>query len=373
MDAWLPLKGRPIDLPQIIGGFLLLPLLVALRGFIGYLSSYCMAWVSERTIRDLRMNVLGKLNSLSMDYFNRATTGEILMRVNGDTTALYRCLSLGFSDLVKEPFTLIGLLVALFLVNWKLTLMAIIFTPLAVIPTRILGKKIRHLLTHGITTGMMQDSLLVEVYSNIRVVKAFCLEKLQMERFRKIYDNLLHIGMKSVQARELVNPLVETISMLGLGVVIVFIFYSGIAVDDLVGFLTGAVMMYTPIKKLGALHVYFQQASVGANRLMDIFRMEPKVKEKPDAVRLDGFSKSLQFRNLFFGYSGKPVLKNFNTAVPRGMKLGIAGESGSGKSTLVNLLFRFYDPTAGRINFDYHYMSVVSIYELRQHMALVSQ
>ena len=224
LDPWLPLLGRTPDWKQILGGLLLIPILVAFRGYIGYLSSYCMAWVSERVVRDLRIDLLDKLNTLSMDYWNRSTIGEVMARVNGDTGALYRCLSLGFSDLIKEPITVLGLLISLFVVSWKLTLLAVFFTPIAVVPIRILGKKARKAVTSTISVGSSQDSLLVEVYSNIRVVKAYCLEKFQMTRFHAIYNQLVRIGMKGVQARELVNPTVEVISTLGLGVVIIFIF-----------------------------------------------------------------------------------------------------------------------------------------------------
>lgn len=374
VDPWLPLSGRPIDTRQLIGGLLFLPILVAFRGYIGYLSSYCMSWVSERVIRDLRLNLLEKLNTLSMDFFNRATIGELLMRVNGDTGALYRCLSLGFSDLIKEPVSIISILIMLFTLNWKLTLLALIFTPLTLVPIRVLGKKVRAAITSGLTQGMMQDSLLVEVYSSIRVVKAFCLEKMQMQRFTNIYQRLLRIGMKSTQARELVNPTVETISMLGLGVVIIYIFAFGVTAPQLVGFLMGVTMMFQPIKKLGNLHVYFQQASVGASRLVEIFNEKPTVIEKPDAMPLPEFKDSLTFENVRFCYRGNTaVLRNFNFTIRRGMKLGIAGESGSGKSTLVNLVFRFYDPTKGRILIDGHDLRDLRVADLRQHMALVSQ
>ena len=374
LDPWLPLRGRHPDWKQILGGMLLIPILVAFRGYIGYLSSYCMAWVSERVVRDLRIDLLEKLNSLSMDYWNRSTIGEVMARVNGDTGALYRCLSLGFSDLIKEPITVIGLLVSLFIVSWKLTLLAVVFTPIAVVPIRILGKKARKAVTSTISVGSSQDSLLVEVYSNIRVVKAFCLEQLQMRRFHAIYNQLVRIGMKGVQARELVNPTVELISTLGLGVVIIFIFYTGITVPKLVGFLTGVTLLFTPLKKLGGLHVYFQQASVGANRLISFFKEQPSVKEKVDAVQLQAFTRELRFENVSFSYKPKiPVLREFNLVLPRGVKLGIAGESGSGKSTLVNLLLRFYDPTQGRILIDGVEMRDVAVPDLRRLMALVSQ
>src|SRR5687768_11863873 len=107
IDPWLPKAGRPIDGNQIAGVLLLLPFLFALRGFVGYFSSYFMGWVSERVINDLRVDVLIKLNSLSLDFFNRSTMGDLLTRINSDTASLQRTLNLGFSDLIKEPITIL--------------------------------------------------------------------------------------------------------------------------------------------------------------------------------------------------------------------------------------------------------------------------
>ncbi|MGV3771944.1 MAG: ABC transporter ATP-binding protein [Verrucomicrobiales bacterium] len=373
IDPFLPKKGRPLDLLQILGGLMVLPILGFFRGYVGYLSSYCMNWVSERVIKDMRLDVLLKLNSLSIDFFNRSTMGELLARVNGDTTALYRCLSLGFSDLVKEPVTIISLLIALLWLDPQLTVLALIFTPLTVIPIRILGKKAKKAVQSSLTMGMSQDSLLVEVYSSIRIVKAFGLENWQVERFRKIYEKLVHIGMKNVQAKELINPIIEVISMFGLGVVIVAVFYLQKDIPDLIGFLMSVILLYTPIKKLGGLHIYFQQASIGSQRLIQIFKEQPSVKERPDAVPIAGFNKEISFENVSFSYGDKTVLKDVNLVVPRGMKLGIAGPSGSGKSTLINLVLRFYDPVEGSVKIDGIDFRDVSLKELRSQMALVSQ
>lgn len=391
IDPWLPkmeivkttptseagsdykVHARKLDWKQIMGGMLLLPILVFIRGFVGYLNSYCMSWVSERVIKDLRLDLLIKLNSLSMDFFNRSTVGDVLGRVNGDTTALYRCMSLGFSDLVKEPITIISVGIALLLTDWKLALLSVMFVPFIIIPIRVLSRKAKKAFSSGITAGVSQDSLLVEVYTSIRIVKAFCLESFQIERFRSIYQQLVHIGMKGVQSKELINPIIETISVMGLGVVVIFIFFTERTIPNMVGFLTGIIMLYTPIKKLGGIPVYFQQANVGAERLINIFNEKPSVHEKPDPTPLKNFCRELAFENLTFSYGDKPVLRDFNLTLPRGFRLGIAGESGSGKSTLVNLIFRFYDPTKGSIKIDGHDLRDVSLFDLRHQMALVSQ
>src|SRR5690349_12670524 len=122
LDTWLPKYGRPLDWHQILGGMLFLPLLVAVRSSTNYASSYCIGWASERMINDMRLDVLEKLSTLSLDFFNRSTTGDLLTRINGDTASLLRCLRLGAADLVKESITLVGIFGTLLYMNWKLTL-----------------------------------------------------------------------------------------------------------------------------------------------------------------------------------------------------------------------------------------------------------
>ncbi len=372
-DPLLPRQGRPLDALQIAGGMLLLPLLVFVRGSVGYLNSYCMSWVSERVIKDLRLDLLLKLNSLSMDFFNRTTVGELLGRINGDTSALYRCMSLGFSDLVKEPITVLSVGIGLLFIDWQLTLLSVMFVPFIIIPIRVLSRKTRKAVHSSVQVGVSQDSLVVEVYTSMRIVKAFCLETFQMERFRAIYQRLVHIGMKSVQAKELINPIIEVISVLGLGVVVIFIFYTHRTIPNMVGFLTGIVLLYTPIKKLGGIPVYLQQAAIGAERLISIFNQQPTVREKAGAVRLKTFSHELTFEHVTFAYHARPVLMDFNLRIPRGFRLGVAGESGSGKSTLLNLIFRFHDPTDGTIRVDGHDLRDIRVGDLRNLLALVSQ
>jgi subfamily B ATP-binding cassette protein MsbA len=372
-DPWLPLRGRPLDARQVAGGLLLLPFLIFFRGATSYLSNYCMNWVSERVIMDLRLDLITKLNSFSLDFFNRATMGDILGRVNADTTALYQCMSLGFSDLIKEPITIISVGLALFLVDWELTLLAIMFVPFVIIPIRVLGHKSRQAVSSGYKEGVSQDSLLVEVFTSIRVVKAFSLESFQLARFRAIYQRLVHMGMKSVQSRELINPIIEVISVLGLGAVIIFVSATSRNIPNMVGFLTGFALLYAPIKTLGRLPVFFTQAALGSERLIKIFREKPSVVEKPQPVRLNTFSRDLVFENVTFAYGTRPVLRDFNLTIPRGLRLGVAGENGSGKSTLINLIFRFYDPASGCIKFDGHDLRDVAVNDLRGQIALVSQ
>src|SRR5439155_14419740 len=167
--------------------------------------------------------------------------------------------------------------------------------------------------------------------------------------------------------------IIETVSMIGFSLLIVYVAYQHRNIGDMVGFLTGLVFFYTPVKKLAGLHVLFEQTSVGVGRLMHILAEQPSVRESPQAKPLSRFTSAIEFQGLSFSYGKQPVLRDIDLKIPRGMKLGVAGESGSGKSTLVNLLFRFYDPTGGAIRIDGVDLREMSVRDLRQLMALVSQ
>lgn len=373
IDPWLPKAGRQVDWRQVLGGFLLLPVLVAIRSFLGYFSSYCMNWVSERMMNDLRYDVLAKLYQLSLDFFNRSTMGDLLTRINNDTSVLHKTMTNGLSDIVKEPFSILASLIYLLVLDWKLTVVAVIFLPLCIIPLVVLGKKVRRATKASLSANISQSSLLVEAITSIRVVKAFGLEADSLKRFRDYCKQIIHHDMKSVQARELVNPLVEIISMLGLGLLIIYIFVSGIQFHELVAFLMAVVLMFTPIKKLASVHVLFQQATVGIERLQNLMAEQPSVKEFAEGKKLTEFKKEIRFEKVSFAYKDKTVIHDLDLIVPCGTKLGIVGVTGSGKSTLVNLLFRFYDPTSGAVKVDGHDLRELSTLDLRQHMALVSQ
>ncbi|MGZ8901265.1 MAG: ABC transporter ATP-binding protein, partial [Limisphaerales bacterium] len=373
VDPWLPKDKRPLDTRQVLGLLFFFPLLFAFRGYIGYLSSYCMGWVSERVISDLRQDVFRKLSTLSLDFYNRATMGDLITHVHGDTQALQKSLNLGVSDLVKEPVTIIFTLGYLLWMDWRLTLFVAVFMPICVVPIAVLGRKVRRASKGNVKTGVLQQSLLVEFLSSIRLIKAYKLEEQATGRFAQHARQLVHHGMKQIQAKELINPAIETIGAIGLGILLVYIIYTGKTGSELAVFVGAVALVYTPIKKVAGLHVYYQQASVGVERLIKIFGEQPTVKEPENPKRLKPFAREIRFENVTFAYNDRPVLRNFSLAIPFGMKLGVVGESGSGKSTLVNLLFRFYDPQAGRILIDGQDIRDLTTTDLRSQMALVSQ
>jgi subfamily B ATP-binding cassette protein MsbA len=372
-DVWLPQLHATLDWRQVAGVFLLLPLMAAIRGLLSYLSSYCISWVGESVSNDLRIAVMRQLNRLSLDYFDRSKMGDMLTRVQGDTQAIQNGLDRGVSDGVKEPFTILGVLAFLLYTDWRLTLVVFVVIPLCVVPVRVLGRKVRRANEGTIGRTVSQSSLLVESLNAIRIVKAFNLEDTQLARFIAHSTGLRQMNMKRVQARQMVNPLMEVILMVGLAAFVIYIAHGYADLRIIPGFLGGVILFQNSFKKLAVIHVVYKEASVAMGRLSEVLHLEPTVKEAAAPVPLPPFRDALVLRDLRFGYGDQEIVRGLNLTIPRGTRLGIAGESGSGKSTLLNLLLRFYDPTGGAILFDGVDLREVRTADLRSQVALVSQ
>ncbi len=372
-EKWLPRAGEPVSLYQSYGIVLFLTLLVAFRSISDYLASYCMGWVSERVIRNLRLDIMEKLGTLSLDFFTRSTTGDLMTRINVDSQTLLRSFRQGGSDLIKESFSIITILVWLLCLDWRLTLWTMILVPVCMFPLIVLGKKARRAAKAGRKAFISQSSQLIELLSGIRIIKAFNLEREEIARFRKNSNLIVRAGMKGVQAKELLNPIIEIVGILGFGILLLFFFKTGRTGTDLAGFLTGILLFFLSVKKLAGIHILFEQANVSVVRLMQILAEQPKVVDTTNPKPISQFRSEIVFDHVGFAYVEREVLRDFNFTIPRGFKLGLAGESGSGKTTLVNLLFRFYDPTGGSIRIDGLNLRDISFHDLRQQMALVSQ
>jgi ATP-binding cassette, subfamily B, bacterial MsbA len=373
VDAWLPLKGRQLDWKQCVGGLLLLPVVAAIRGFLGYGSSYLLAWSGQRITNDVKLDAFRKITSLSLDFFHRTTTSELISRIESDSAGLNTFLRLGLSDLIKEPVTIASLLYVMLKIDWRFTIISLVFLPACVFPARILSRKLKALGRQDFVSTVGQGNITMESFQNIRITKAYGLENAHAEIFRKVSAVSSRVQLKSVQGREMLNPVVQTLSALGVGAVLLYAIWSGSTFDKISTFLVALIAFYTPFKKLNGIGVYLTQLGLSLERLMALFKYEPSVKEDPNPVALAAFTGSIEFQNVGFSYGDGPVLRDVTFSVPHGHRLGLAGESGSGKSSLLNLLFRFYDATEGVILVDGVPIQRYRMADLRAQLALVSQ
>jgi subfamily B ATP-binding cassette protein MsbA len=381
MDPWLPRKEiigstiqfRRLDWKQCLGCILLLPVIAALRGFLGYGGSYLLAWSGQRITNDVKLDAFRKVSSLSLDFFHKTTTGELIARIENDSVGLNTFLRLGLSDLIKEPMTIFSLLIGLLAIDWKFTIIALVFLPICIIPSRKLSRRLKNLARQDFNMTVGQGNITMESFVNIRITKAYSLEDTHAEIFRKIGKVSARYLMKNVQGREMLNPIIQTLCALGIGAVLLYAVWTGSTFDKISTFLIALILFYSPFKKLNGIGLYLTQLGLSLERLMALFKMQPTVKEDPNPVPLPAFRQSIEFRSVGFSYGDGPVLRNINFNIPHGRRIGLAGESGSGKSSLLNLLFRFYDATEGRILVDGVPIQRYRMSDLRAQLALVSQ
>ena len=372
-DKLLPRMGQPVTLLQMLGGFFLLPLVMGSRAMASYFSTYCLTWVSARVIRDMQVAALRKAQELSMAFFQRMTVSDIHARITQDTNAIYTAMTNGFIDTIREPFTILSILISMLVIDWKLTLIASFMLPLVLVPVISSGKRLRMLTKKFTSLSVTQSGSLLEALAAIRIVKAYAMEALQLKSFRDQASIGVEMSVKTAQTRNLLNPLIEVLSMLGVGFLLVFVFSTNAKPGNLVAFLTALLLAPLSIKRIANLHLTLQMTSVSTQRLEELFSEKPTVVEPARPRPLAKFTQGMRIEGVTFSYGHTDVLHEITFDIPKGKKIGLAGESGSGKSTLINLLMRFYDPTEGKILLDGHDLKEYATKDLLAQMALVSQ
>ena len=372
-DEWLPRIDQPATWRQLLGGFFLLPLVMGSRAMASYFSTYCLTWVSARVIRDMQMAALRKVQDLSVAYFQKFPVSDVYSRITGDTASIYFAMTNGFVDTLREPFALLAILTSMLIIDWKLTLIAVGMLPLVLIPVIKSGRRLRQLTERFTQLSVTQTGSLLEALSAVRIVKAYSMEGQQLRAFKEQADRGVVMNVKTAQTRNLLNPMIEIFSMLGVGFLLVFVFTTSAKPGNLVAFLTALLLTPISIKRVANLHLTLQLASVSIRRLEELFAEKPTVLEPIHPRPLRGFREGIRIENVSFSYGHQEVLQSITLEIPKGKKIGLAGESGSGKSTLINLIMRFYDPTRGKLLFDGHDLRDYATKDLLQQLALVSQ
>jgi subfamily B ATP-binding cassette protein MsbA len=372
-DEWLPRMGQNVTWRQMLGGFSLLPLVMGLRAMASYFSTYCLTWVSARVIRDMQVAALRKAQDLSLAFFQKMPVADIYSRITTDTRVIYDSMTNGFIDTIREPFAVFSILLSMLIIDWKLTLISVCMLPLVLVPVISSGRRLKMLTQRFTGLSVTQSGGLLEALAAVRIVKAYGMESLQLRSFREQANVGVEMSVKTAQTRNLLNPLIEILAMLGVGFLLVFVFSTNAKPGNLVAFLSALLLAPLSIKRIANLHLTLQASSVSVQRLGDLFAEKPTVLEPSSPRPLSGFQNSIRLENVTFSYGHTNVLHDITLEIPKGKKIGLAGESGSGKSTLINLLMRFYDPTRGRVLFDGHDLKDYATRDLLRQMGLVSQ
>jgi subfamily B ATP-binding cassette protein MsbA len=336
-----------------------------------------MSLIGQRVIADLRYRLYEQMQRQSLTFFTRNSTGVLMSRITNDVHSIQGAVSDAVTNLIKEPFTLIFLVGVIFYRDWQLAIIAMLVFPLTIYPIAKFGKKIRKVATRNQETMGDLNTLLQETISGARIVKAFCMETHENQRFAKVNEKLMRLAQKTVSISAMSSPFMEFLGGLGIAAVVLYGGYRVIQGHSTPGtffsFLTAVIMLYQPIKHLTNINNTIQKGIAGAQRVFEIIDLEPDIVDRIDAFELDKIKDKIELRNVSFAYDETPILRNINLDISAGEVVAFVGMSGGGKTTLVNLIPRFYDVTSGQILIDGHDIREVTLLSLRRQIGIVTQ
>jgi len=357
---------------------ILLIIVFIVKGVFRFLQNYEMNYCGLKVLERLRNELHSRIISLPVNFFDDNQTGMLMSRILNDVTLIRSSLP-SIVMLTRQILTMLGLLCVVFYRDPYLASIAILVLPLAIYPFIYFGKKLRKLGRKN--QGKISDiaSFLQEIFSGIKVVKAFATEKKEQEKFHQENSRLVKIAIKEIKYNELSSPVMELIGALGAGIVV---WYGGTLVIEgkstpgtFFSFMTALIMLYDPIKKLNSANLNIQKALAGAERVFQVLDSKELQIEQSGQITLKPPFQELILKNVTFTYNGcsAPAVDNVSLKIKQGEKVAIVGPSGSGKTTLVHLLPRFYCHQQGEIILNGHPIENYTLSSLRLFMGIVSQ
>ncbi len=349
-----------------------------IKGIFYFLYSYLLEKVGQNVIRDLRNAVYAHLNSMPLSFFHKTPTGELISRIINDVSMLQSAVSHSLIQLLRDFFSVIGLLAVIFFMDWRLALASLIFLPMATVPIVVFAKKFRRISTSYQTRVGEATSHLHETIAGVRIVKAFCMEEFEKQRFARKMQEIMDILMSETKYRCLAHPLVELLGGIGMAGIIWFggreVLQGHSTPGAFMAFLTALIMLYEPVKGVSRINSTIQQGIAAATRIFALLDIRPDIREAADAIEMPLFHRNIVLADVSFSYeSNSPVIKHLNLQVNRGEVLAVVGPSGSGKTTLANLIPRFYEINQGSLCIDGVDIRRFTLPSLRRQLALVTQ
>jgi subfamily B ATP-binding cassette protein MsbA len=349
------------------------------KGLARYGQSYLMASVGERVIARLRRDLYAHLQQMSLSFFTRRHTAELMSRVVTDVNRLARLSSTVLVMTIRQSVMVVALTTVMFVRDWRLAVIALVVFPFVGVAVRSIGRRLYRINKRSQEKIAELNVLLHEVFSGTKIVKAFGREAHEVERFDRVNRGLLSLALKDHRTDEITDPLMEILAAVG---IMGALWYGGQQVingtmtpGDFFSFTAAVALLYGPVRQLSRIVNTVQQSTSSVERVFEILDQPPAIADRPGAVTLDAFRDRIAFEQASFRHadSDELTLREISLTVGRGEVVAFVGMSGAGKSTLMDLLPRFHDVSAGRITIDGHDLRDVSQASLRALIGIVTQ
>src|SRR5262249_11373490 len=373
---YLPKSGG-IDLRVV--AVLLIGLTLA-KGVAEYFSSYFMSHIGQSVIADVRSSLYNHIIRQAAPFFFRHPTNELTAHLMSDAALVERAVSDTLRDLLRESVSLVVYLALLFTFNWRLASALLLLGPPVAYLVINFNRRLRHYINSRQQSGAEMLDVAQEAISSQRVVKAFGMEDYESRRFRDVARKQMRDQMRAMRIYFLSPIALETVGIVAVAALLICahgaITAEHMTLGQFAAFLVAMFKAYDPIRRLSRLQHDLQQGLTSAARIFKVMDEDVEMRDKPGAIKIDRFSRQIEFRDVSFSYGSGfdlPALENVSFKVRAGEMVAVVGQSGAGKSTLTNLIPRFYDPGAVAVLIDGHDLRDLSVASLRKQIAVVTQ
>lgn len=363
--------GILVWMPLVIIG------LILIRGVSGYLSSYCISWVSGKVVMALRCRLFSHMMGMPVAFFDQQSTGTLLSRISYDCEQVASSSSGSLVTVVREGASILGLFVMMFYYSWQLSLILLVLAPIVSLAIRIVSRRFRRISKNMQNTMGQVTSHAEQMLKGHKEVLMFGGQQVESDRFGQVSNNMRRQGMKMVSATSLSDPIIQLLASSALAFVLYAASFPSVMATLTAGSISAVfsamLMLMRPLKSLTNVNAQFQRGMAACQTLFAILDME---QEKDEGTRVvKRATGNIEFRDVTFTYpvAETPALQQINLTIPAGKTVALVGRSGSGKSTLASLLTRFYDIDSGEILLDGHDLRDYTLASLREQVALVSQ
>ncbi len=371
--------GDNPDLKQYFLVGLGLMIVFAIKGLFFFGHNYSVGHLVQSLIVKLRQQLFDHLVNLSLTFFTRSKTGDLISRFTNDLHVFQNMLQVGVTGPFRDIPQFFLLLSIMFVRSWQLAFVTMILIPVAVFFIQIFGQRNKIVVSQRQISFGGLSSLLVETISGVRVVKAFGMEKYESKRFKAANDDLYDNHMRSVMIDSYSYPIIEIIGAAAGATIVAYggylIINDQITPGDFTSFVISFFMLNEPVKKLNGFNLKLQEGFAAVRRIFDILDVEDEIVNSPNAKKITHFKQEINFNIKAFHYpdQDKPAVRDFKLRVQKGEAVALVGSSGSGKTTIANLIPRFYDITRGEITIDGNDVRDLDLVSLRKLIAIVTQ
>lgn len=369
-------QGKPMALMLVS---IIVVIMSLLKNFFRFMSLYYTAPIRTGTVKDIRKQIFDKILRLPLSYYTDARKGDVISRITSDVHEIEISIMASLEMLIRDPLTILIFLLYMFLASVKLTLFGLLLLPISGYLIGRIGKKLRATSFKGQKKLGFLLSIIEETLGGLRIIKAFNAEKKVTRRFDSNNNFYTRIMNKVYRRRYLANPSSEFLSTTAM---MVLMFFGGSLVitnastlssEAFIAYLVIFSQIIPPAKSLTTAFFNIQKGLASLDRIGYILDAEVTIKDKPNALPIDGFNELIEFKNVSFKYDDELVLRNIDLRIEKGKTIALVGKSGAGKSTLVDLLPRFIEATEGELLIDGKPVNDLKLFDLRQLMGIVSQ